>query len=142
MAGVEALSPEAVRVALREEVTRATKSRTSRDHIRLLTVLQEPYTPENGCLVRLTRTCCRSPPPPQPYTPSPSPARPLLPGLAGVWHATCHLAQVLCSCQMTGHVHSRNGGRSLVFVRGIGQNTHSGKHHMPCTTESKPLLGK
>jgi len=50
--GVEALSPEAVRVALREEVTRATKSRTSRDHIRLLTVLQEPYTPENGCLTR------------------------------------------------------------------------------------------
>ena len=49
--GVEELAPEAVRAAMREEVTRATASRTSREHIRLITVLQEPYSPENGCLV-------------------------------------------------------------------------------------------
>ena len=50
---MEELTGEEVKAALREEVTRITATCTSREHIRLLTVLAEPYTPENGCLVCL-----------------------------------------------------------------------------------------
>lgn len=50
--GMKEVSDSEVAALLREEVTRATAKWSSREHIRLLNVLQEQYTPENSCLTR------------------------------------------------------------------------------------------
>ena len=43
---------ESVAALLRAEVTKATAARTSREHIRQIAVLDEPYSAEDGTLTR------------------------------------------------------------------------------------------